>query len=85
MYGFYISEYAYKEEEFLREASSRTDIRYDCTRSTSFSTYPTHICTECGDGIYNSATEACDDGNTDDTDDCHNNCTISVTATCPTH
>jgi cysteine-rich repeat protein len=32
----------------------------------------------CGDGIHATATEECDDGNTDNTDDCTNECKIAV-------
>lgn len=36
----------------------------------------TLVAPTCGDGIVNSASEQCDDGNADNTDSCRNNCTI---------
>src|SRR6185503_974646 len=32
----------------------------------------------CGDGIFNSAAEPCDDGNTNNGDACENDCTLPV-------
>ena len=43
------------------------------------------LCPVCGDGIFDAATEACDDGNMNDGDGCSRNCTIEPDFDCNTN